>query len=96
MRCASRAHLSHSLSVRALSSSSLPLRRLLNAILGGQPVYSQTKFSQINFSISHDLDATLPSHVCAMLCGIFFIAPLQIFNVLPRFLLSGLLCEPRA
>eukprot|EP00966_Prymnesium_polylepis_P129952 3004973-Prymnesium_polylepis.1 len=64
---------------------------LLSSLLGGQPVYSQTKFSQINFSISHSLDAALPSYVCALLCGAFFFAPLQLFNVLPRFLLSGLL-----
>ena len=64
---------------------------ILNGLLGGQPVYSQTKFAQINYAIVHSLRKGAPAYVCGALCGAMFFSPIQIFNYLPRFVLAGLL-----
>ena len=64
---------------------------LLNSLLGGQPVYSQTKFTQINYAIVHSLRKSHPAYTAGSLCGLLFFSPVTIFNFLPRFVLSGLL-----
>lgn len=64
---------------------------ILSALLGGQPVYAQKKFAQINYSIVHSLDRALPSYACGVFCGLLFLMPLTIVEYAPRFLLGGLL-----
>ena len=67
------------------------LATLINTLLGGQPVYTQSKFTQINYAITHSLRTSAPAYACGALCGLLFFAPVQLFNFLPRFILSGLL-----
>ena len=64
---------------------------LLLGLLGGTPVYSQTKFTQINYAIVHSLRKSHPAYTAGSLCGLLFFSPVTIFNFLPRFVLSGLL-----
>ena len=66
------------------------LTAVLNSLVGGQPVYSQTKFTQINYAITHSLRSAARVR-CGALCGALYLSPLQLFNYLPRFVLSGLL-----
>ena len=67
------------------------LASLVNALLIGAPAYGQTKFNVLNYGFTHQTDNPLAAIVCGLFCGTLFFLGEPVINILPRFLLSGLL-----
>eukprot|EP00966_Prymnesium_polylepis_P288946 6674177-Prymnesium_polylepis.1 len=57
------------------------------------PSYGQTKFNVINYSIVHSTATSIPTLTCGVLCLLTIFSGVSgpIINILPRFLLAGLL-----
>ncbi|KAL1510690.1 hypothetical protein AB1Y20_006985 [Prymnesium parvum] len=74
------------------------LATLVSALLTGMPCYGQTKFNLINYSIVHSTTDPVPTITCGLLCFLTILSGVAgpIINVLPRFLLAGLLINSGA
>ena len=67
------------------------VQNLLVSACVGAPGYSQVKFNLLNYGIIHNTENRLPGIGIGIFCGIMFFGGFPLINVLPRFLIGGLL-----
>lgn len=65
---------------------------LASALFGlSVPVFSQTKFTALNYGITHNVHSRIPGVVTGIFNAIMFFSGFPLINYLPRFFLGGLL-----